>query len=170
MLAGFLPKAFRQSLLMLDQAKSSLSDAFSQVALPHILGYSSLAATAGAVPIPFLDLLLLPAIQARMIYHLARLYGQPLSATRFLELAGSLGLGLIMRQASREILKLIPYVGSIAGGMVAGASTLALGKAFCYYYTAVHHGQVPQPDHLKQYYQEQFRVAEQFLSFTRKSS
>jgi uncharacterized protein (DUF697 family) len=169
-LAGLLPRAYRQSLLMLDEAKSRLSDAFSQHALPHILGYSSLAATAGAVPVPFLDLLLLPAIQARMIYHLARLYGQPLSGTRFLELASSLGLGLLMRQASREILKLIPYVGSIAGGLVAGASTLALGKAFCYYYSAVHQGHVPQPDDLRQYYQEQFRVAEQFLTFTRKSS
>jgi len=169
-LAGLLPRAFRQSLLMLDVAKAELGDALSQRALPHILGYSSLAATAGAVPIPFLDLLLLPAIQARMIYHLARLYGQPLSATRFLELASSLGLGLIMRQASREVLKLIPYVGSIAGGLVAGASTLALGKAFCYYYSAVHHGQVPQPDDLRHYYQEQFRVAEQFLTFSRKTS
>jgi uncharacterized protein (DUF697 family) len=167
-LADQLPLAYRQSLLMLDEAKAQLSDAFSQRALPHILGYSSLAATAGAVPIPFVDLLVLPAIQARMIYHLARFYGQPLSATRFLELASSLGLGLIMRQASREVLKLIPYVGSIAGGLVAGASTLALGKAFCYYFSKVHLGQVPQPDDLKHYYQEQFRAAEQFLSLSRK--
>ncbi len=169
-LAALLPQAYRQSLLMLEEAKKSLSDVFSQHALPHILGYSSLAATAGAVPIPFLDLLLLPAIQAQMIYHLARLYGQPLSGTRFLELAGSLGLGLVMRQASREILKLIPYVGSIAGGLVAGASTLALGKAFCYYYSAVHQGQVPRPEDLRRYYQAQFQQAEQFLRFNRKAS
>jgi uncharacterized protein (DUF697 family) len=167
-LAEQLPQAYRQSLLMLDEAKAHLGDAFSERALPHILGYSSLAATAGAVPIPFVDLLVLPAIQVRMIYHLARLYGQPLSGTRFLELASSLGLGLLMRQASREVLKLIPYVGSIAGGLVAGASTLALGKAFCYYYRKVHLGQVPQPDDLKRYYQEQFRAAEQLLNFTRK--
>ena len=167
-IAGLLPRAYRQTLLMLDEAKTQLSDAFSQRALPHILSYCSMAATAGAVPVPFLDLLLLPAIQARMIFYLARLYGQPLSGTRFLELASSLGLGLVMRQASREILKLIPYVGSIAGGLVAGASTLALGKAFCYYYSAVHQGHVPQPEDLKKYYKEQFQVAEQFLSFTRK--
>jgi uncharacterized protein (DUF697 family) len=163
-----LPQAFRQSLLMLDDAKSELSDAFSKRALPHILGYSSLAATAGAVPIPFVDLLVLPAIQARMIYHLARLYGQPLSGTRFLELASSLGLGLLMRQASREVLKLIPYVGSVASGLLAGASTLALGKAFCYYFSKVHQGQVPQPEDLRNYYQEQLRAAEQLLSLSRK--
>ncbi len=169
-LADLLPQAYRQSLLMLDEARAQLSDAFSKHALPHILGYSSLAATAGAVPVPFLDLLLIPGIQARMIYHLARLYGQPLSGTRFLEVASSLGLGLIVCQASREILKLIPYVGSIAGGLVAGASTLALGKAFCYYYTAAHHGQIPLPEDLRKYYEDQFRIAEQFLSLTRKKS
>ena len=169
-LVKLLPKAFRQSLLMLDEARNGLDDAFSRHVLPHILGYSSLAATAGAVPIPFLDLLLLPAIQARMIYHLAQVYGQPLTGARFLEVAGSLGLGLLVQQASREILKLIPFVGSIAGGLVAGASTLALGKAFCYYYTAVHAGQVPQPEDLRRYYHEQFRVAEQFLRINRKAS
>ncbi len=92
-LAGLLPQAYRQSLLMLEEAKVRLSDAFSKHALPHILGYSSLAATAGAVPVPFLDLLLIPAIQARMIYHLARLYGQPLSGTRFLGVGQLPGTG-----------------------------------------------------------------------------
>jgi uncharacterized protein (DUF697 family) len=169
-LMELLPNAYRQTLLMLEEANKKLTDSFSLHALPHILGYSSLAATAGAVPVPFLDLLLLPAIQARMIYHLARLYGQPLSGARFLELAGSLGLGLVMRQASREILKFIPYVGSIAGGLVAGASTLALGKAFCYYYSAVHQGQVPRPEDLRRYYQAQFHQAEEFLRFNRKAS
>jgi len=53
--------------------------------LPHIAGYSTLAATAGAIPIPWLDLLILPGIQTRMIYHLAQLYGQPLTGARFVE-------------------------------------------------------------------------------------
>ena len=168
-LAALLPQAYRQSLLMLEEAMKGLSDAFSHHALPHILGYSSLAATAGAVPVPFLDLLLLPAIQAQMIYHLARLYGQPLSGTRFLELASSLGLGLIMRQASREILKLIPYVGSIAGGLVAGASTLALARPSATT-TAVHHGQVPKPEDLRRYYQRSFSRPNSFCVSNRKAS
>ena len=50
------------------------------------MGYATLAATAGAIPIPFVDLLILPGIQTRMIYHLAKFYGQPLDG-RFLELA-----------------------------------------------------------------------------------
>ena len=127
--------------------------------MPHILGYSSLAATAGAFPLPWVDLLVLPGIQTRMIYHLARLYGQPLSGRRFIELASTLGTGMVVRQAAREVVKFIPVVGSVAGATLAGAATFALGKAFCYYYSAVCQGHVPKTDELKRYYQEQLNLA-----------
>lgn len=159
-LLDVLPAAYRQTLAGLDEATRELQDIYARHALPHILGYSSLAATAGAIPVPWLDLLILPGIQAQMIHHLARLYGQPLTGTRFLEVASTLGLGLLVRQAVRELVKFIPFVGSVVGGALAGASTFALGKAFCYYYRAVHQGHVPQPDELRRYYKEQLAHAE----------
>jgi uncharacterized protein (DUF697 family)/predicted GTPase len=154
-----LPAAYRQTLLTLEQATRELQDLYARRALPHILGYSSLAATAGAIPIPWVDMLILPGIQTRMIYHLAELYGQPMSARRFLELASTLSMGMVVRQAVREVVKFIPVVGSVAGAALAGAATFALGKAFCYYYAAVHKGHVPQPEELKRYYQEQLDQA-----------
>jgi uncharacterized protein (DUF697 family) len=157
-----LPRAYRQTLLTLDESTRELQDLFARRALPYIIGYSSLAATAGAVPIPWVDLLILPGIKTRMIYHLAQLYGQPLNGPRFLELAGTLGLGMAVRQAMRELVKLIPYVGSVAGAAMAGATTFALGKAFCYYYSAVQRGHVPQAEELKQYYQDQLVRAQRF--------
>jgi uncharacterized protein (DUF697 family) len=163
-LLDLLPAAYRQTLLTLGAAKRELQDLFARRALPHIIGYSTLATTAGAVPIPLLDLLILPGIQTQMIYHLARLYGQPLSASRFLEVAGTLGLGILVRQATREVVKLVPYVGSVAGGLLAGASTFALGKAFCFYYAAVRQGQVPKAEDLRRYYHEQLKSAEGFLA------
>jgi hypothetical protein len=36
-----------------------------------------------------------------------------------------------------------------------------LGKAFCYYYRAVHEGHVPNPQDLRRYYREQLALAEQ---------
>jgi len=160
-----LPAALGQTLKELEQATGELKDLYARQALPYILSYSSMAATAGAVPIPVVDLVLLSGIQTRMVYHLARLYGQPLSAQRFLEIAGTLGLGVLMRQAWRDLLKLIPFVGpvvgSLAAGALAGASTFALGKAFCYYYQAVHQGHVPRPEDLRRYYREQLAEAEQ---------
>jgi uncharacterized protein (DUF697 family)/predicted GTPase len=168
-LVEVLPKAYRQTLLTLDLAMRELQDYFSRRALPHIVGYSTLAATAGAIPVPWLDLLLLPGIQTRMIYHLAQLYGQPLSAARFLELASTLGLGMLFRQATRELVKFIPFVGSVASGALAGASTFALGKAFCFYYQAVHQGHVPRPEELRHYYQEQLALARREWALARSS-
>jgi uncharacterized protein (DUF697 family) len=155
-----LPAGYRQTLLTLEEATRDLQDLYARQALPHIVGYSLLAGTAGAIPIPWLDLFILPGIQTRMIYHLARFYGQPLSGARFAELASTLGLGVAARQAARELLKFIPYVGSVAGAALAGASTFALGKAFCYYYSVVHQGHVPRPEELRRYYHEQLTLAE----------
>jgi uncharacterized protein (DUF697 family) len=154
-----LPAGYRQTLIALDQATSQLKDAYAERALPHILGYSSLAATAGAFPIPWVDLLILPGIQTRMIYHLAKMYGQPMKGRRFLELASTLGMGMLVRQAVREIVKFIPIIGSVAGATLASAATFALGKAFCYYYAAVCQGHVPNTEELKHYYTEQLNQA-----------
>jgi uncharacterized protein (DUF697 family) len=163
-LLELLPAGFRQTLLSLDEVSRELQDFFARQALPYILAYSTLAGSAAAVPAPLVDLLLLSAIQSRMVYHLAQIYGQPLSAQRFLEIASTLGLGLMLRQGTRMLLKYIPFLGpalgSMASGTLAAASTYALGKAFCYYYQAVHHGHVPKPEELRRYYRAQLEQAE----------
>jgi uncharacterized protein (DUF697 family)/predicted GTPase len=156
-----LPAAYRQTLATLDEATGELKSIYARHALPLILGYSSMAATAGAIPVPWIDLLILPGIQTQMIHHLARFYGQALTGARFLELASTLGIGMLVRQAVREVVKLIPVVGSVAGGALAAASTFALGKAFCFYYSAVHAGHVPRPEELRRYYKEELAKAEQ---------
>jgi uncharacterized protein (DUF697 family) len=159
-LLELLPAAYRQTLILLDQATGELQDLFARRALPHILGYSSLAAAAGALPIPWLDVFILPGIQLQMIHDLAKLYGQPIDQTRLREFAGAIGTGLLIRQASRSALKFIPFVGSVVGAAVAGASTYAVGRAFCYYYSAVLKGHVPKADDLRRYYHEQLEKAE----------
>jgi uncharacterized protein (DUF697 family) len=156
-----LPGVYRQTLATLDRSTHELKDLYAQAALPHILGYSSLAATAAAIPVPWVDMVALAGIQTRMIYHLADFYGQPLTAKRFGELASTLGLGLLARQATREMLKLIPGFGSVISAVSAAATTFALGKAFCFYYSAVKQGHVPNPEELKRYYGEQLNLAEQ---------
>jgi uncharacterized protein (DUF697 family) len=156
-----LPGAYRQTLLRLKEATDALKDVHLRHAVPLIVGYSSMAASAGAVPIPFADLLLLPGIQSRMVTHLARAYGQPMTAERFKEVAASLGIGVLARQAIREVVKFIPVVGSVVGAAVAWASTYALGRAFCYYYQAVCEGHVPSSQALKKFYHEQYAAAEQ---------
>ena len=46
---------------------------------------------------PILDAVLLSGVQSRMVYHLAELYGQPMTGKRFLEIASGLGTGLVLR-------------------------------------------------------------------------
>jgi uncharacterized protein (DUF697 family) len=168
-LIEMLPGALGQTLVSLDRATGELQDSYSRRAEPYLLGYSAMAATAGAIPVPLVDMVLLPAIQTRMVYHLAQLAGQPLTGKRFAEMASALGMGLLSRQLVRQLLrsifKVVPFVGqtvgAVAGGAMGWAATYALGRAFCYYYRAVHQGHIPRPEDLRRYYKEQLAEAEQ---------
>jgi uncharacterized protein (DUF697 family)/predicted GTPase len=156
-----LPEAYRQTLILFDEAGKELQDLYARHALPYVLSYSTLAATAGAIPIPWIDVLILPGIQTRMIHELARLYGRPITAERLREFAGAVGVGMLTRAAVRSAVKVIPFVGSVVGAAMAGASTFALGKAFCYYYSAVLKGHVPNKEDLSRYYRQEERLARQ---------
>jgi uncharacterized protein (DUF697 family) len=155
-----LPDAYRQTLLRLKEATDTLKDIHLRHAVPVILGYSTLAATAGGVPIPFVDMVIIPGIQARMAQHLAGVYGQPMTVDRFREIAAAVGVGVISRQLIRQATKLIPIFGSAVGAAVGGTSTYAMGRALCYYFEAVCEGHVPDAANLKAYYQEQYKAAE----------
>jgi uncharacterized protein (DUF697 family) len=148
-----LPAAYRQTLLRLKEATLRHAE-------PVILGYASLAATAGAVPVPFVDLIVIPGIQVRMAHHLAKLYNQPMTNDRFKEIAAAVGVGLVSRQIARQATKLIPFVGSAIGAAVGGATTYALGRALCYYFQAACEGHIPSAEVLKAYYQDQYAAAE----------
>ncbi|MBN9118532.1 MAG: DUF697 domain-containing protein [Planctomycetes bacterium] len=159
-LLNVLPAAYRQTLLRLKEATEALKGVHLRHALPVVMGYTSVAGTAGAVPIPFVDLVLLPGIQARMANHLAEIYGQPMTPERLKELGAAVGVGLLARTLARQAVKFIPFVGSAVGATVAAASTYALGRALCYYFEAVCEGHVPTPDALRKFYHEQYTAAE----------
>jgi len=159
-LLELLPLAYRQTLLQLDAATGGLRSIHLQRAVPTLIGYSSLAAAAGAVPIPFVDLLILPGIQSKMIRELAQLSGQTESGKRFLEISASMGMGLLMQQAVREVAKFIPYVGSAVGGAIAYGSTYALGRAFLSYLQQLHDGHAPDTATVKALYQTHLMEAE----------
>ncbi|MFQ3651477.1 MAG: DUF697 domain-containing protein [Gemmataceae bacterium] len=163
-LLELLPTAQAQVLQAVDQSLASIQDLYARKAMPTILAYSTMAATAGAVPVPLVDTALLAGVQSAMLHQLAKLYGQPLTRERLAELAAALGIGFVGRQVARSLIKFIPVVGSavgaVSGAVLAGASTYALGKAFCRYYRAVLDGKAPDPQELKRYYQEQFASAQ----------
>ena len=104
----------------------------------------------------------------KMVAELAKLHGQEMTAERFREMAATLGLSMMARQAAREVSKFIPIVGAAAGAALAGASTYALGCAACYYYQQILEGHVPEPNALKQFFEQEMSAAEKFWSKSRR--
>ena len=88
-LIELLPAACRQVMLHLDDVRSSLQDLSEQRAMPSILTYSSLAATAAAVPLPWVDIPLVMSLQTRLIYVLAEQYDQKMNVGMLTHMAGA---------------------------------------------------------------------------------
>jgi uncharacterized protein (DUF697 family) len=149
-LVDLLPTAYRQTLLFLDDSMRSLSDLNERRALPYVLGYGMMAATAAAVPLPWVDIPVVTALQSHLVYRLARIYNRPLAARTFLEMAGPIGGRLLARQLLRGATKIIPYVGIAANAALAYAYTFALGKACCWYFGQLHQGNAPTSEQLQE--------------------
>lgn len=159
-LRSLLPTAYQRTFEHVQEIIGAYEDNHSRPALPYILGYSTLAATAGGFPVPWISLLVLPTIQMRMIEKLAEVYGAPESGKQFLETAGGIEVGLTRQQAIREFAKFIPGVGAWAGAALAGRATYALGKAFCYFHGTQAAGHIPDQTELKRYIDEQLKRAD----------
>ena len=158
-LIELLPAACRQALLHLEVVKKSLADLTARQALPTIIRYSSLAATAAATPLPWIDIPAVMALQTRLIYVLADLYDQKMNVELLTKMAGAAAGQLALRFAVKAPLKLIPFVGQTANAAMAFAYTFSLGKACCWYFGEVRNGHVPSPEDLNKVWGEQLEQA-----------
>ncbi len=158
-----LPRGVAQMVLDRQGAREDLRDIHWRTAHPHVVTYSLAAAGAAGVPIPLVDVPLVFAVQAKMMQALASIYNQPFSAARMAEVAGALGVGFAGRLGLRELLKVIPGVGMAATALYAAASTYALGRTLCAYYSHAQAGDVPGPEQFRKLYKEQYSLARQHL-------
>jgi len=158
-LVHLLPAAYRQTLLNLDDAMKSLKDLTERRAMPFIISYSTMSATAAAVPIPWVDIPLVLAIQSHLVYKLAGLYGQEWNKHLMQTAASSVGGRLLTRMLIRGPLKVIPFAGMAANAGLAFAYTYAQGKAWCWYFSEMKAGHAPQPEDLERIWKEQISVA-----------
>lgn len=154
-----LPNAYRQTLLTLDDARRDLSDLRMRRAAPYIAAYSLAAASAAAVPVPWVDMPLVLGIQSHLLLQLARLYGQPASATQLWKIAGPIAGSLLTRFAARELLKTIPLLGLAANAALAYAYTFGLGRLSCWYFDRVHEGYLPTADEVKEIWEKEISAA-----------
>lgn len=153
-----VPLGLRGMMTEIDEARNHLRDIHFRAALPHILSYSAAAGAAAGIPVPFVDIPLVVAIQAKMCHAIASIYHQELNSQRLGEILSALGIGYLGRMGGREILKLIPGFGSTVNALYSGATTYALGVTLCFYFSRVREGSVPDQAEFQRIYQE--RLAE----------
>lgn len=124
---------------------------------------------AGLIPVLVADIFAVSALQLDMIRQLCRVYNVNFSETQGKAIVTSLTSSTIARLTAGSIVKLMPVIGSIIGGVTvsvfAGASTYALGQVFKKHFESGGTILDFDPARLKKLYKQQFekgkKVAEQ---------
>jgi uncharacterized protein (DUF697 family)/predicted GTPase len=159
-LVRWLPDAYRQTFLTMTEVMESLKNLHEKRAMPYVLSASTMAASAAAVPLPWIDIPVVMGVQSDLIRRLAALYGQNFDAQQFLQIAGAVGGRLVLRQIVRESLKIIPGVGQAANAALAFAATYALGRACCWYFGEKLMGHAPTREELQAVMKDQTAAAQ----------
>ena len=160
-LMELLPTAYRETFIAIEDVMDSLRDLHERRAMPYVVSASLMAASAAAVPLPWVDIPAVAGIQTELIRRLAALYGYGFDLQQFLNMTGAVGTRLAMRQAVREVLKFVPGVGHAANAALAFGSTYALGRACCWYYGERLAGHAPTKEEVQNVLNEQLQVARQ---------
>lgn len=132
-----------------------------------VLGFVTSTTVTGAVPIPFADAPLLIAQQVAMMLAINNVFGFQIERDALQSLAvaviGVGGATVIGKTVASNLMKLIPGVGSVAGGAIsagtAGVITLALGKAYIEVCKAIKMGKLDQDELTKKRGREMLKQA-----------
>ena len=120
----------------------------------------------GAIPIPFIDLIAVTAIQLDMIKQLARVYGVDYKETEGKAIVTAL-TGSAVASIGKRAIKFIPGIGSVLGGVtmavMSGASTYALGEVFSKHFETGGTFLDFDPSRLKKYYDEKFEKGKEIV-------
>lgn len=125
-----------------------------------IRNHSVWSVGAGAIPLALADLAAVSAVQVDMIRSLCEVYDVDFSQTKGKALVSSLTSAALARVGAASVVKMIPIagtlVGSVTGGVLAGASSYALGTAFKTHLSSGGTILDLDPERLKKVYRDQF--------------
>ncbi len=150
-----LPLGLRAMLQQQPELQAEFADIYYRTAWPHIVSYSVAAGAAGAVPMPFISLPSVVAIDAQMFHAIASIYQQPLTTQMMGELGGAIGTGFLVRLAGRSLAAMIPGVGTAAASLYTAATTYALGCTLCWYFSQIRAGITPAADKMRNFYAQE---------------
>jgi uncharacterized protein (DUF697 family) len=119
---------------------------------------------AGLIPVPFVDLAAVSGVQLKMLKDMSDLYDIKFSENRGKSIVSAL-LGSILPNSLSvgnmgSLLKMIPFIGSVLGGLsmslFSGAATYAIGKVFIQHFEAGGTFLDFNPITVKEYFQSLF--------------
>lgn len=130
-----LPEGVRKAF---NNAQKVSLDKKVSAARKWVTGYAATTGAIGASPIPFSDAPLLVTAQLSMLAHVTAIFGLPVEKAVLTAIIGSVtgvsGTTLGGKTLVSNLLKMIPGVGTVAGGAisasVASMMTIALGLAY----------------------------------------
>lgn len=133
---------------------------------------------AGFIPVLIADIFAVSALQLDMIRQLCKAYDVDFQQTQGKAVVTSLTSSTLARVSAGSLVKLVPGLGSILGGVTisvfAGASTYALGEVFKKHFESGGTILDFDPARLKKMYQEKFekgkKVAEDLARKTKEES
>jgi GTP-binding protein Era len=124
-IADILPEAMQDAFIGQQRADLQLKEKRIRA-----LVYSKATVCAGfaVTPFPIADIAVITPVQITMVAAIGYFHGIPVTRERALELLGILGAGFGLREAARQLVKLIPGAGSVISAGVAFGGTVALGE------------------------------------------
>jgi uncharacterized protein (DUF697 family) len=134
LLAAELPNQAKIEMIRISR------DRHAQLHVAQMLVKSTTAicAAIGAQPIPLADMPVLTTLQVLMVSGIMYISGRERSlraATEFMAALGAnVGVGMVLREGARAMLKFFPGWGNVVCGMVAGAGTYAVGRSATTYF------------------------------------
>lgn len=152
-------KAIYQLLDQADDVTTQLGVIYRDVARRYIAAFAVIAATLAAVPLPFATMPAITVLQVSMIVALGQLYGQRLSFSQAGGVASTIAGGFLAQAIGRELIKLVPGLGSVVAASWAAAYTWALGEGACVYFGDLMGGKKPDPERIQAVMQEAFESA-----------
>ncbi len=146
-----LPEELEDTLSNVQKASLDLKIKKSQAAVATA---AATAAGIGAAPIPFADAAVLIPTEITMIASITAFFGFELSKSVLTSLVssvvGTAGATFLGRTVVSNLCKLIPGVGTVAGGAISGATaslmTTALGEAYIGIMVAMFKGEIKEKD------------------------